>query len=78
MNQEDRCKLLVNFVYSYTRENGFPPNVREIGDAIGVSSSSTIHKILKQTIEDGYIEMHPRIARSIRVSENGKKLAKIS
>ena len=78
MQHQNRNEVLVKFIYNYTKENGFPPNVREIGEAIGVSSSSTVHKFLKKTLEEGYIEMHPNIARTIRVSESGKKLAKIS
>ena len=76
MHSEDRYKTLVEFIHSYTTKNGFPPSVREIGEVMGVSSSSTIHKFLKQSVKKGYIEIHPRIARTIRVSENGKKLLK--
>lgn len=76
MSNNDRHKTLVRFILSYTEKNGFPPNVREIGEVIGVSSSSTIHKFLKQSVKEGYIEIHPRIARTIRVSEKGKKLLK--
>jgi repressor LexA len=78
MYSQDRYKSLVNFIYNYTQKNGFPPSVREIGDAIGVSSSSTIHKFIKKSVEEGYVELHPKIARSIRVSEYGKKLLKTS
>lgn len=78
MYSQDRYKSLVNFIYDYTKKNGFPPNVREIGEAIGVSSSSTIHKFIKKSVEEGYVKLHPKIARSIRVSEYGKKLLKTS
>jgi repressor LexA len=74
MSTEDRFSQIVNFVHSYTKENGFPPNVREIGTAIGLSSSSSMHKTIKQCLKHGYVEMHPKIARSIRVSDDGKKL----
>jgi repressor LexA len=76
MTQEEKFKKIVRFVMEYTKQNGYPPNMREIGPEIGLSSSATIHKVVKQCLRQGYIEMNPRIARSIRVSPEGKKLAK--
>ncbi len=64
----------LKFIVSYTKEKQYPPTVREIGAAIGLSSSSSVHKLLKKCIADGYIEIDTRISRSVRVSRDGKKL----
>lgn len=62
------------FITSFTKERGYPPSVRELGKEIGVSSSSTVFKFLNKCVEDGYVEIDAKIARSMRVSILGKKL----
>lgn len=62
------------FITSFTKERGYPPSVRELGKEIGVSSSSTVFKFLNKCVEEGYVDMDSKIARSMRVSALGKKL----
>ncbi len=62
------------FITSFTKERGYPPSVRELGKEIGVSSSSTVFKFINKCVEDGYVDMDTKIARSMRVSALGKKL----
>ena len=64
----------LRFIVDFTKERGYPPSIREIGKKIGVSSSSTIHKFIRQCVEVGYIDIDVRIPRSIRVSETGKSI----
>jgi repressor LexA len=63
----------LSFIVDFTKERGYPPSVREIGNKIGVSSSSTIHKFIRQCVDEGYVDLDERIPRSIRVSKIGKK-----
>lgn len=46
---------------------GYPPSVREIGDALGLASSSTVHGHLKRLEEKGYIRRDPAKPRAIEI-----------
>jgi repressor LexA len=41
-----RQREILEFIVSQTREQGFPPSVREIGLAVGLTSPSTVHSHL--------------------------------
>jgi repressor LexA len=69
----EQTAATLSFIVDFTKERGYPPSVREIGKKIGVSSSSTIHKFIRQCVDEGYIDLDERIPRSIRVSKTGKK-----
>ena len=59
------------YICSYTREHGFPPSVREIGQAIGLSSPSTVHSHLKKLEEAGYVRRDPNKPRTIEICGPG-------
>lgn len=57
-------------VYNFLVEqmsNGFPPTVREISNATGIKSTSTVHGILSLLEEEGYIIRDPKNSRAIRL-----------
>lgn len=74
-NQQEMYIQIVTFILNFTKENGYPPNVRQIGNSVGKSSSATIHKILKQCEREGFINIDPGIARGITVSPDGKRIS---
>lgn len=47
---------IYDFILESIRENGYAPSVREIGDAVGLKSPSTVHYHLENLAELGYIE----------------------
>ena len=47
---------IYQFILESIQENGYAPSVREIGDAVGLRSPSTVHFHLKKLAELGYIE----------------------
>ncbi|MDD4237102.1 MAG: transcriptional repressor LexA [Desulfotomaculaceae bacterium] len=49
------------------RQKGYPPSVREIGQAVGLSSSSTVHGYLKKLEKMGYLRRDPTKPRAIEV-----------
>ena len=58
-------------VYSYLKKtiaNSLPPTVREICEATGIRSTSTVHSALSRLEEEGYIIRDARSSRSIRLS----------
>lgn len=60
-----RQRSVYEFIESYIQEKGFGPTVREIAEAVHLSSPSTVHVHLKTLEEKGYIERDPLKSRSI-------------
>lgn len=60
-------------IYAYIaaciREQGYPPSVREIGEAVGLKSPSTVHFHLKHLAEAGVIEKGTGKGRAITLTE---------
>lgn len=62
--------LVYNFLMN-TMGNQVPPTVREICEATGIKSTSTVHEALSVLEENGYIERDPKCSRSIRLTGMG-------
>jgi len=58
---------ILHFIQKYIKEQGYPPSVRDIGKAIGLSSSSTVHGHLAQLEKKGYIRRDPSKPRAIEI-----------
>jgi repressor LexA len=58
---------ILNFIAAQQRERGYPPSVREIGEAVGLTSSSTVHAHLATLQRQGYIQRDPTKPRAIEV-----------
>ena len=56
---------IYDYLVSCIREQGYPPSVREIGEAVGLRSPSTVHFHLKHLAEMGYIEIGAGKGRAI-------------
>lgn len=69
---------ILDFINKATEENGFPPTVREIGAAVGLNSSATVHGYLNRMMENGLLQKSPLKNRAIRVSEAEKKEETVS
>lgn len=65
-----RQQSILDFIKKEIHQKGYPPSVREIGDAVGLMSSSTVHGHL-QTLEDkGYIRRDPTKPRAIEILDS--------
>lgn len=65
---------ILEFIKNQIRKKGYPPSVREIGEAVGLLSSSTVHGHL-QTLEDkGYIRRDPTKPRAIEILDSSSDL----
>lgn len=62
----DRQKRILEVIREFTAERGYPPSVREIGERVGLSSSSTIHAHLKTLERRGLISRDPTKPRALR------------
>jgi len=61
--QED----ILSFIKSEVKKKGYPPSVREIGEAVGLASSSTVHGHLARLESKGFIRRDPTKPRAIEV-----------
>ena len=69
-----RQTRILEFIKAEIRKKGYPPAVREIGEAVGLLSSSTVHGHL-QTLEDkGYIRRDPTKPRAIEILDSSSDL----
>ena len=60
---------IYEYIASCIREQGYPPSVREIGEAVGLKSPSTVHFHLKHLEESGVIEKGAGKGRAITLTE---------
>jgi repressor LexA len=58
---------ILEFIGDRIREQGYPPSVREIGEAVGLTSSSTVHAHLAVLQREGYLRRDPTKPRAIEV-----------
>jgi repressor LexA len=63
----ERQRQVLEFIDAEVRRRGYPPSVREIGEAVGLSSSSTVHAHLAALQEKGYLRRDPTKPRAIEV-----------
>jgi repressor LexA len=62
---------ILDFIASQIQERGYPPSVREIGEAVGLTSSSTVHTHLSTLQRQGYLRRDPTKPRALTVSYDG-------
>jgi len=62
-----RQRQVLEFVDAEVRRRGYPPSVREIGEAVGLSSSSTVHAHLAALQDKGFLARDPTKPRAIEV-----------
>ena len=73
----ERQQQVLDFIRETSTGRGYPPSVREIGEAVGLSSPSTVHSHLSTLVERGYLKRDPSKPRAIVVVDPGIPAAKI-
>jgi repressor LexA len=63
----DRQQEIWNFLVDYVDRRGFPPTVREIGDAVGLASPSTVHAHLANLERAGLLRRDPTKPRALEL-----------
>ena len=58
---------ILDFIGECLRARGYPPSVREIGEAVGLASSATVHSHLAVLQREGYLQRDPTKPRAIQV-----------
>jgi repressor LexA len=63
----DRQRQTLHFIAETVAERGYPPSVREIGEALGLASSSTVHSHIHALQKKGYLRVDPTKPRAIEL-----------
>lgn len=66
-----RQQQILTHILETVNERGYPPAIREIGEAVGLSSPSTVHSHLSALVKAGYIRRDPSKPRAIEVIDPG-------
>lgn len=75
---QERQTAVLEFIKKELHKRGYPPSIREIGKAVGLQSSSTVHGHLLRLEEKGYIRRDPLKPRTIEVMDNSSDLLDVS
>jgi repressor LexA len=62
-----RQREIFDFLSEYVRERGYPPTVREIGEAVGLASPSTVHAHLANLERAGLLKRDPTKPRALEL-----------
>ena len=62
-----RQRQILQFILQHIEARGYPPTVREIGEAVNLSSSSTVHAHLRSLEDSGLIKRDAVLTRAIRL-----------
>lgn len=65
----DRQRNMLDFIQRYSRDHGYPPSIREIGEAVGISSTSVVNYNLNRLVEEGYLDRHQNVSRGLRLTD---------
>jgi len=69
-----RQREILTFVQRYADAHGYPPSVREIGQALGLTSSSTVHSHLAALARKGYLRRDPSKPRALEVLRDEREV----
>jgi repressor LexA len=67
-----RQQAILEFIKTEVKDKGYPPSVREIGEAVGLASSSTVHGHLERLEKKGMIRRDPTKPRAIEILGAGE------
>lgn len=67
--EKNKQAEIYEFLKSYTENKGYPPSVREICEAVSLSSTSTVHGHLRRLEKKGMIKRDPTKPRALEIAE---------
>ncbi len=72
-NLTPRQRQILEFIADTVRNRGYPPTVREIGEAVGLTSSSSVHSQLANLEHKGLLRRDPTKPRAIGLAETDRR-----
>lgn len=71
----ERQQQVLDYIKKTVEARGYPPSVREIGDAVGLSSPSSVHAQLNSLVAAGMIKKDPAKPRAIMITDSTAPVA---
>ncbi len=68
-----REKAILKYIEKRVAEDGYPPSVREICKAVGLSSTATVHSYLESLSKKGYVKKESQKGRTLKLLKGGKE-----
>ncbi len=68
MKLSERQQHMLVFIQDYYQEHLYPPTIREIGEAVGISSTSVVNYNLNKLVDAGMIQRNKDVSRGIRLT----------
>lgn len=65
----DRQKRMLEFIQRFSAENGYPPSIREIGEAADISSTSVVNYNLNRLVDEGFLTRDQNVSRGLRLTD---------
>ncbi len=65
-----RQRAILEMIHAHVDEHGYPPSVREIGDAVGLRSPSSVHSQLESLQRKGYLKRDPTKPRALELGRD--------
>jgi repressor LexA len=65
----DRQRKMLDFIRMFSMQSGYPPSIREIGEAVDISSTSVVNYNLNRLVEQGYLDRDQNVSRGLRLTE---------
>ncbi len=72
IKKTDKQKEILNFIDEFISDKGYPPTVREIGKAVHLSSSASVHSQLNKLEAKGFIKKDATASRAISIVRDEK------
>jgi len=71
----DRQRRILEHIQDFSVDNGYPPSIRQIGKAVGISSTSVVNYNLNRLVDEGYLDRDQKVSRGIRLTDKLMKAA---
>ncbi len=68
-----RQEEMITFIGRFTADKGYPPTIRQIGEAVKISSTSVVNYNLNKLERDGYINRDLKVSRGVRLSDGANR-----
>ncbi len=66
----ERQRNILRYIDKYVVEHGFPPTIRQIGEATGINSTSVVNYNLNKLVSAGYLARSSHVSRGLRLTNN--------
>lgn len=70
MKLSERQQRILEFIREFIDENSYPPTIREIGQAVDISSTSVVNYNLNKLVDAGLLERNKEVSRGLRLLDD--------